>query len=118
MARNWPCNIVCSLCQGALEIAMHLSIQCPFALQVWRLIYNWVTDVAVMPMANFSIQEWWSLSLSAGILTYTAWNLWKERNRRIFEGTRCTPMQVFHLIKEEVGISIEAPKQCGPLKAH
>nr|TKW05842.1 hypothetical protein SEVIR_7G202600v2 [Setaria viridis] len=85
---------------------------CPFALQVWQLVSNWATDRVVLPMPNASIQDWWSSSLTAiakekrrkeaGILIYTAWNLWKERNRRVFEGNRSNPWQVFYLIKEEI----------------
>lgn len=35
---------------------------------------------------------------------YTAWNMWKERNRRTFEGTMTTPLQVFGFIKEEIAV--------------
>jgi hypothetical protein len=30
---------------------------------------------------------------------YTDWNLWKERNRRIFEAREADPVTVFKLIK-------------------
>ena len=34
-----------------------------------------------------------------GILIYIVWNLWKERNRRIFENTHMTAQQVASLAK-------------------
>lgn len=33
---------------------------------------------------------------------YTAWNLWKECKRRIFENTSSQPVQVLGFIKDEV----------------
>ena len=38
----------------------------------------------------------------SGILIYIMWNAWKERNRRIFEGTRLTYFKVAHLAYEEI----------------
>ena len=37
-----------------------------------------------------------------GILIYIVWNLWKERNRRIFENTHMTAQQVASLAKEDI----------------
>nr|XP_034574493.1 uncharacterized protein LOC117838539 isoform X1 [Setaria viridis] len=50
LARNWPCNPVCPLCQVEPETATHLCLQCPFALQVGKrsvtgqvvwLLFHW-----------------------------------------------------------------------------
>jgi hypothetical protein len=37
-----------------------------------------------------------------GILIYIVWNMWKERNRRIFESTHMTAQQVALLAKEDI----------------
>ena len=37
-----------------------------------------------------------------GILIYIVWNLWKERNRTIFENAHMTAQQVTSLAKEDI----------------
>jgi hypothetical protein len=41
---------------------------------------------------------------------YTVWNLWKERNRRIFEAKEADPTTVFQFLKEEMTLRVQA---CG-----
>jgi hypothetical protein len=41
-------------------------------------------------------------------MIYTAWNIWKERNRRIFEAKTATPRRVFQLIKDEMALRASA----------
>jgi hypothetical protein len=35
---------------------------------------------------------------------YMAWNIWKKRNRRVFEGKTMTAPLVFNCILEELGL--------------
>jgi len=58
------------------------------------------------------IAKWWEEAASKvpmqdrrrfnGILIYIVWNLWKERNRRIFENEHKTVQQVASLTKEDI----------------
>ena len=46
----------------------------------------------------------------AAINMYTVWNIWKKRNRRIFEVKEADQVTVLHLINEEVDLQFRA---CG-----
>ena len=37
-----------------------------------------------------------------GVVIYTIWNIWKERNRQIFKNTSESPMQVASRVREDV----------------
>jgi len=119
-ARNWPCNPACPLCQTTPESALHLCLHCPFAQRVWELVQAWTHDLVSKPATDISLEVWWLRSLQnlpraqkrtkAAVLMYTTWNLWKERNRRVFEGKEAEPSTVLHFVKEEVNLRFRA---CG-----
>ena len=112
-ARYWPCEQICVLCDQERETAAHLCLHCPFAKQVWLLVSNWTAGSVTMPEdPSENVEEWWRRSLFplpqsqkcsvAALLMYTTWNLWKERNRRVFDSKSLQPHNVFSIIKEEV----------------
>ena len=59
-----------------------------------------------------SLAEWWEIEASRvpkqdcrrfnGIVIYIMWNLWKERNRRIFENVFQTVQKVACSTKEDI----------------
>ena len=61
---------------------------------------------------NQEIIDWWQKELAhlpkktrrvkAAFMMYGAWNIWKERYRRIFEQKEGSPTDVMHEIKTEV----------------
>jgi len=119
-ARNWQCNPLCSLCGCMPETEEHLCLHCPFAIQVWGLVRAWSGNLIRVPVQGTTIEDWWCQSLAqqpqkerrqtSAFLMYTAWNLWKERNRRVFEGKAMEPRIVLQLIKEEMQLRFRA---CG-----
>jgi len=110
-ARQWPCNQICVLCNQEQETAAHLILHCSFALSVWQKMQIWTQQLVQMPIGYSEIIDWWQKELAqlpkktrrtkAAFMMYGAWNIWKERNRRIFEHKEGSPADVMHKIKTE-----------------
>lgn len=69
--------------------------------------------MATMAMPpDMGISEWWDSFISplsnvdrrrrSGRFLYTIWNIWKERNRRIFNGIRLTHLEVDALAFDDI----------------
>ena len=87
---------VCALCDQEQETAQHLTGECVFAREVWYMVLAPIGLELLTPQPGTSFLDWWS---SRRILLGTAcrkgfdsltilgsWCLWKERNRRVFNG--------------------------------
>ncbi|WVZ96688.1 hypothetical protein U9M48_042292 [Paspalum notatum var. saurae] len=98
--RGWPHQQACTLCYGPMETGLHLSLHCPFAQEVWNQVLA-QENLTLLPQADFtlfpSIADWWQCAAASfpkdrrrdfnGASTFIMWNIWKEWNRRIFEGS-------------------------------
>jgi len=113
--RGWPHQASCALCNGPIETGQHLYLLCPFAQAVWSQVLsweNWSLPQQTNP-ANFDcISGWWEEAIKTvhknqrrdfnGLVIYIMWNLWKERNRRIFDNKLQSVQQVAERVKEDL----------------
>jgi hypothetical protein len=98
-----------------LETCIHLALLCLFAKAVWSLTLTWVhfrrksnpraypyvLVVGRSPSKDSKIDR----RRFNRVVIYILWNIWKERNRRIFNGTFKTVSQDKHVasrIKEDI----------------
>ena len=111
LARQWPCNPICSLCNVDQGRVAHLILHCSFAHQVWERLQSWTNQLIQIPAQELGVVDWWEKELyqlpkkvrrlKAALMIYGAWNIWKARNKCVFEQRSSTPAQVVHDIKEE-----------------
>jgi hypothetical protein len=113
--RGWPHDPICQLYLRAPETACHLCKDCPFTAAVWNLVHAWSLDTslqALTPGLHATLNDWWEAMLvgvdkrvkrsRSGRLLYVIWNVWKERNRRIFQGIRLTFLEVAYIAHEDI----------------
>jgi hypothetical protein len=75
-------------------------------------VQEWTDGLISVPMAGMEVEDWWNLSLQATSAEngsqVAAWNIWNERNRRIFQGVSQPATRVLGLIKEEMEVRRQA----------
>ena len=108
--RGWLHQEHCVLCDGPLETGLHLALLCPFAKAVWNQVLVWEdfdTQIANTQPEPMHIDDWWDKATQKvpkllNVLIYTIWNIWKERNRRIFQNSSMDARQVASRAKEDI----------------
>ena len=93
---------------GSEETSNHLLLHCPFFGSVWHYISRWMGMSTVTPLCvgghfnQFTFVGSFAKARRAilHVLWYaTAWEIWKERNNKLFKGTQCPIVQVVDKIK-------------------
>jgi hypothetical protein len=92
----------CNLCDQESETTLHLAGECVFSREVWFSILSLLGIASLSPQPGLGHLDWWLQSRLAlpsmlrrgfdTLVILVAWNLWKERNRRVFQGTSHTPV--------------------------
>lgn len=95
-SREWLHNPVCALCRRMPKTGNHLFCEFRFTKHIWTEISTWITVPALHPV-NWdhatSVHNWWSTRASTpripgkglrSLIILICWELWKERNARIF----------------------------------
>jgi hypothetical protein len=92
----------------------HLGKECTFSVEVWDMILSWANLSFITGVSNLeSLYNWWkrlrsrcckeSKKIFDGLLICFWWNIWLERNNRIFQGLQRSVVQVTQLAKDQIG---------------
>ncbi|PNT69050.1 hypothetical protein BRADI_3g48564v3 [Brachypodium distachyon] len=111
--RGWPnCNL-CQLCKREQQSAAHLFFKCRYSLNVWRMIRDWLGLVYIdlLHWSSFnSVEDWWCSVINiqgnrrkgmATLVMLVSWEIWNERNARVFRKIFSMPTVVTSKIKRE-----------------
>ena len=111
--RGWTHDQSCHLCDQEHETSTHLCKDCVFTREVWHHLSGWLHISNLPPFERFrSPYGWWRAALRkidkllryqfSGLVLVFWWNIWKERNARVFRATSKTAFEVAGSIKEDV----------------
>ena len=114
--RGWPNCGLCPLCKQCQESAAHLLFQCRFTIRIWNHILTWLgmhhISTAIW-QTRTSVKDWWNGNLQirlgspkvlASLMMLISWEIWTERNARVFRDTIIPSMVLICKIKEEVSL--------------
>jgi hypothetical protein len=102
---GWPCNPICCLCNLTQETVAHLCKDCPFSAKAWGRILSWANLSFLRGISSpGSLYDWCkrlrsrcckeSKKIFDGLLICFWWNIWLERNKRIFQGQQRSTVEV------------------------
>jgi hypothetical protein len=116
--RGWPHDPMCPLCNAAPETPTHLCLECPFTQNVWMHLTSHLGRQDLQIAASHTISAWWRRLLHSfdkkqkakfdRLMLYFWWNIWKERNRRIFQSNSLEVAEVAQLITNDTKLYREA----------
>jgi hypothetical protein len=110
--RGWPNCGLCPFCKHVMESTNHLFIHCRFSIRIYELLKEWIGIHGIYPRqwAGLNINEWWNLLTTgptpqrkdlATLMLLTVWELWNERNARVFHNKSSPSFVVLDRIKKD-----------------
>jgi hypothetical protein len=126
--RGWQNCGLCKLCNQVHESGAHLLFKCRFTIRIWRSLKEWLglSDLEPREWNNItSVKEWWNIAINkkgedrrglASLAMLVSWEVWNERNGRVFRNKFSTANMVILKIKEEANCwSLAGAKALGSL---
>eukprot|EP00253_Pinus_taeda_P020669 PITA_20669 len=102
---------ICLNCKQEEETAVHLMQLCPFSRKIWeKVTFRCQKEGRELGHVNNTLRKWPQQPYQSNILNtlwqilpgIVMWNLWKERNRRIFKNQSMDEQQVWKIINQNI----------------
>jgi hypothetical protein len=125
--RGWLNCGLCPLCKQCTETTDHLFVSCRFTVRIWELIKDWLGIDGIHPRqwAGLTIKEWWTLLVDgatphrkalASLTLLTVWEIWSERNTKVFRNKQSPSFVILDKIKVEARLwAIAGAKRLGSI---
>jgi hypothetical protein len=122
--RNWDHSLMCPQCRATPETTLHLFAECRYSCRVWPVVANWLGLHNLLPSkctpTTSTSDRWLSITMtpntprkgSRSITLLVGWEIWKERNRRIFDRRESSVPSVVNRIKAKASLWITAGSKC------
>lgn len=102
----------CPLCDQEPENIQHILVTCVFSREIWFHTLRWIGHEDVTPSTTeISFNDWWACAARRVprerrkgfniLVILVAWELWKMRNRCVFDHASPQVPVLLHLIREE-----------------
>ncbi|XBI52970.1 hypothetical protein VPH35_035267 [Triticum aestivum] len=86
--------------------------KCPYAIKVWNMVFDWLGIQSATPgCSNLrTIKQWWGSNdrmqrnfgkANNSLQMLICWEIWNERNARVFRSKASPPSRVVATIKDE-----------------
>ncbi|XP_074305598.1 uncharacterized protein LOC141640816 [Silene latifolia] len=96
----------CSLCEIALEDHAHLFFNCSFSKDVWHQLLQWMGMhragsclLTELEHAKFGSTHNWRMAWYCTSLAAAVYQIWTERNTRLFRGRKATVTEIVSRVK-------------------
>jgi hypothetical protein len=111
--RGWPHQPTYQLCRCQPETARHILFECRFSKHIWQQAASWLSCPSLLNdlrSGRGTVLEYWhaiTASPSAcpkglkSAVILIGWELWKERNARVFNNKASLPLALMQKIKDE-----------------
>lgn len=112
LQKNVDCDTCCVLCDCTWETTSHLMIHCPFSRDIWKALLlklnlmpascNDVYELLDSIISRIDQQSEGAITLSKLLFNAYVWNIWAERNCRIFRAKAHSIETVVHRISQVI----------------
>ena len=111
--RGWAHSPSCPHFCSAPEMALHLLAECRYTRRIWNLTAEWMVQPTMRPQEwqpSDNASQWWLNTATtpsvprkamATIAMLITWEIWNERNRRVFRHHETPAPALMSLIKQE-----------------
>ena len=97
-------DVNCVICQAQRETREHLFFECHFNTDCWSALgIAWDRNLGLSSMLALA-ETVWNKPLYLEVVIICAWNIWKQQNRKYFDGLDVDMQSWLAQFKSDIGI--------------